>query len=171
MNYWITTDWHLNHRNIIEYENRPTNYMELILKHHKEVIKPEDILINLGDVIFGQKNDLKDFMSEIPAKKKILVRGNHDEHNTDTFYYKSGFDCVCDGLTIDYVLLSHAPMELTDYHLGNIHGHFHSNGHRIEEPWYTNSPRHFLLAIESTNYYPVKFQKIKEKLQCLKNIL
>ena len=103
MKYWITTDWHLNHANIIKYENRPKNYTELILKNHIKKIKPEDILINLGDVIFAKRKELKEFMDIIPAKKKILVRGNHDEGNTDTFYYDNGFDFVCDSLIIDYI--------------------------------------------------------------------
>lgn len=161
MKYWITTDWHLNHKNIITYENRPENYMDLIKKRHCEVIKPEDVLINLGDVIFGGKHFLIDFLKDIPAKKKILVRGNH-EHSTDTFYYNAGFDFVCDSLSIDYFLFSHAPMELTDYYKANIHGHYHSTGHRSEEPWYTTSDRHYLISIESSNYFPTNFDKIKE---------
>lgn len=165
MKYWLTTDWHLNHKNIIKYENRPEDYMEQIKKRHCEVIKPEDVLINLGDVIFGEKHFLTEFLKDIPAKKKILVRGNHDERNTDTFYYNAGFDFVCDSLTIDYFLFSHAPMELTEYYRGNVHGHFHSNGHRSEEIWYTTSDRHYLISIENTNYYPVNFDVIRGKFK------
>ena len=164
MKYWITTDWHLNHGNIIVYESRPINYMELILKRHIEKIKPEDVLINLGDVIFARRKELKDFMEKISARKKILVRGNHDEQNTDTFYYEQGFDFVCDSLIIDYIQFSHAPMKISEDILCNVHGHYHTTGHRSEEPWYISSERHLLLSIEKENYYPVSLDSLKARI-------
>lgn len=159
MNYWLTTDWHLGHENIKEYENRPDNFEELILKHHKEVIGKDDILINLGDTIFSNKINLKDYMSQIDCRKKILVRGNHDKCHTDSWFINNGFDSVCDIMAIKKVFLSHKPIELPPFSI-NIHGHMHS-GNMMDTSYYSYySSHHFLLGLENTNYYPVKISDI-----------
>lgn len=161
MNYWLTTDTHFNHANIKSFENRPDNFEEVIIKHHSEVIQPEDVLIHLGDTIFANKNQLKEYLSQINCRSKVLVRGNHDEHFTDTWLMNNGFNFVCDSLTINFVLLSHAPMKLTDDIRLNIHGHMHSGKHRQDELWYPYySERHLLLGLENTNYYPVKLADV-----------
>jgi len=80
-NTWITSDWHVGHRNIIRYCGRPTNCDELILKS-LSIMKEEDVLIHLGDFgFYGTDGKIENAFSTIPCKEKILIVGNHDEKN------------------------------------------------------------------------------------------
>jgi calcineurin-like phosphoesterase family protein len=49
MKTYIITDTHFNHKNIIDYCNRPQNFEEIVWKGLEEL--PKDcLLIHLGDV-------------------------------------------------------------------------------------------------------------------------
>ena len=161
MKYWVTTDWHLNHENIKKYEYRKDGFEQLIIQRHNEVMSEDDVLINLGDVIFARNSELSTYLSQLKCHKKILVRGNHDR-KTDTWYMGQGFDIVFDSIILKNCLLSHAPKELTDDLSFNIHGHFHTGEHRIDDMiWYPfYSERHILFGLENTNYYPVLLNEI-----------
>lgn len=162
MNYWITTDWHFNHEDIKKFEGRPDNFEALIIKRHNEVMKPEDVMICLGDTIFARRKELGNYLEQFRCRKKILVRGNHDDHFTDSWLMTQGFDFVCDSLTIGAILLSHAPLKLSKDIALNVHGHMHSGIHRQDEIWYPYySDRHVLLGLENTRYYPVSLQDVK----------
>ena len=159
MNIWITTDWHLNHDGIIEYENRPTNYKEIILREYEKVVKDEDLVINLGDLIFKRPSEIGDIISKLKGKR-VLVRGNHD-HNTNEWYMNKGFDLSCDKFEFEYqgtqIVFSHKPIETDGI---NIHGHFHTHGHRYlsEFPFY--SEKNIAVSIEVNKYKPVLLKTI-----------
>lgn len=161
MNTWITTDWHFNHENIKVFEGRPDNFESLIVENHSEVIRWEDTMICLGDTIFARKNELRSYLDQIPCRSKVLVRGNHDDHFTDSWLMNQGFNMVCDAMIIRGVLLSHAPMKLSDDIVLNVHGHMHSGKHRQDEVWYPYyCDRHVLLGLENTRYYPVSLEDV-----------
>jgi calcineurin-like phosphoesterase family protein len=50
MKFWITADFHMGHALMAEYCGRPAGYEWKILKALANNIKPEDILIHLGDI-------------------------------------------------------------------------------------------------------------------------
>jgi calcineurin-like phosphoesterase family protein len=143
---------------------RPSDYNELIIKHWNEVVANDDIVYHLGDVIFGDKKLCKSIMEQLKGTK-FLIKGNHDE-KPDEFYLENGFTGVFDSVILsDGILLSHAPRQLTDDITINIHGHFHGDDHRKQNrfyPFYEQilEDRHYLLAIENTNYYPVLLEEI-----------
>lgn len=162
MKHWVSTDWHIDHANILKYEDRPVDHTELLIARHNEVMEPKDILICLGDVIFGMKKDeLHLYLDKLRCRTKWLVLGNHDTRPRE-WYMDQGFDMVCDQLVIRGVLLSHAPTQLGIDHIINVHGHFHSNSHREEDDhWYNRDERHVLLSVENTNYYPIQLGELK----------
>lgn len=160
-NTWLTSDWHLQHRKMEALENRPSNFEDLIIANHAKLIQPKDTLVNFGDVIFANRSFLRLYLKAIDCRCKILVRGNHDEHITDTWFVNNGFDIVCDSITINGVIMSHAPLKLTDDARLNVHGHFHSGAHRQDEEWYPYySDRHVLLGLENTHYNPVTLKDV-----------
>ena len=53
MKHLIISDTHFLHKNIVQYCNRPTDFNKLIIKNWHKVVKPEDIVIHLGDVACG----------------------------------------------------------------------------------------------------------------------
>jgi calcineurin-like phosphoesterase family protein len=174
MNTWVSTDWHKDHKNIVlpTYENRPENFDDLIVDRHNEVMAPEDILVCLGDVIFGMnKEELDKYLSRFICRKKILVRGNHDKFPTE-WYLDKGFDVVCQQIVLKGILLSHHPTPLGTDHVLNVHGHFHRALHRQDEShWYPMSNRHVLLACEYTDYYPVSTGDLRNGRYTVDNVV
>lgn len=156
---WITGDWHLFHHNIIEYENRPVDFNRQILENFQKLICKDDIVINLGDVIFGRHSIIEVIIEMLPGKH-ILVLGNHDRQKPN-WYRSKGFHWV--GRTYEYkdILFSHKPRDLKEWpNLSfNIHGHFHSKDRsditRTQQfyPFYTE--KHLLLSLEEVDYKPV----------------
>lgn len=161
-NIWVTTDWHINHKNIIKFENRPENFKELIIQNIQNKISDNDLIIHLGDVIFGQASELKEIMESLPGYY-ILTTGNHDRHGNEWFR-NHGFDYVCKNFEFKDILFSHKPRDLKDWPnlKYNIHGHFHRRNREEDSrntngyPFYSNN--HFLLSIEEMNYEPILLQ-------------
>ena len=80
MKYFIA-DTHFNHENIIRYCNRPfenSNEMnEYIINKWNSVVNENDVVYHLGDVGFGNTEELKQLVGRLNGTK-ILIRGNHD---------------------------------------------------------------------------------------------
>ena len=164
MNIYLISDTHFNHTNIATYCQRPANFTELIIKNWNGVVKPEDTVIHLGDVMIGKKSEW--IMPSLPGRK-ILIRGNHDRQWSNTKWMEMGFDFACDGLKFRNCWLTHEPStSLADGCELNIHGHLHNiwdgfrnphekenKGNRLKHPWQR------LFAIEYTKYLPVEFDK------------
>jgi len=160
---WIITDTHFNHKNIIKYENRPENYGQLIIDNCKQMIKPDDELYHLGDVIFAQKGELKYIMSQIPGKK-YLTPGNHDRDKKAQWFKDNGFDVVSKYIIIDNIMLAHHPKDIEPFKpMGveyMIHGHFHRKSRKELDrtpefyPFY-KLDKYFNLSVEDMDYKPI----------------
>lgn len=156
MKVWLITDTHFHHKNMVKLCGRPENFTELILENLRGALKPDDILIHLGDVIFGQAGKLTEYLKSVPGRK-WLVRGNHD-YARNGWYLSHGFDAVCDGMVFRKAWLSHKPaVSLPESCVVNVHGHLHNSTHHDAE--YTKQAWHKLLSVEQTNYKPVEWEK------------
>lgn len=161
---WITSDWHLNHEPIKEFEWRSEYYEKELIKKINNQVLPEDILINLWDVIFSQQSELSDYMQQINCKNIILVRWNHDK-KTFNFYMNQWFLFVCDEFKLHFewqdILFSHIPVvELPDGYI-NIHGHLHSWVHRE----YEDNNKYILYNPEKSwyNFIPILLRNLIKK--------
>lgn len=161
--YWLTTDTHLGHDALINYTGRPHNFSDLIMKRHKEIVHPQDVLIHLGDICM--RNDARwhtKFMYGLVCKK-WLIRGNHDR-KSNVWYLTHGWDFVADSFTITRhgmkILFSHTPQQDRGYDV-NIHGHFHNNHPDSYEKELSEimTNKHRLLVLEDIDYRPVKLQR------------
>lgn len=155
MKIWIIADTHFYHENIKRYQGRPDNFNEQIISNWNKLVAYDDLVIHLGDVIFGlnKEKTLPSLMATLPGKK-VLCRGNHDPQPSE-WYMERGFDFVCDYYVYKDIALSHAPLTplppqslVGDRRLVrlNIHGHFHkgsaansSQSHRIHKDEYYDS--------------------------------
>ena len=75
---YIIADTHFSHNNIIKYCERPfsdtqemNNY---IVEKWNSVVKPNDIVLHLGDVGFGLKEELIPLITSLNGNKILIKR-------------------------------------------------------------------------------------------------
>ncbi len=166
---YLVTDSHFGHCiKMMEYCDRPSNYEQLIINNWKSTVQPQDIVIDLGDVCFSNKEQLEPIIKDLPGTK-ILIRGNHDRSKSNNWFLKVGYSFVCKKIEISRVILSHFPAILNEkeIELGiiNIHGHFHNIKRRKWEDRYKNklTDNHYLLSPEYVGYKPILLEAAKNK--------
>ena len=138
---WLISDTHFNHSKILEFTQggrsiRPfSNVDEMnqtMLDNWANTVKPQDTVIHLGDVLFGEnKVDwLEANFAKLPGKKHLIL-GNHDNPKFLAPFFKS----IKLWTELPGMVLSHAPMHeqtLNESHrfkdgILNVHGHIHTN--------------------------------------------
>lgn len=151
---YIIADAHFFHKNMGQFCGRPDDFTERIIKNIKHIVRLCDEIIFLGDVIFGNQEQLRDIIVPLPGRK-ILTKGNHDRHS-DTWFYNAGFDFVCDRIIIGKTVLSHFPVNIEEGQI-NIHGHFHNVPAKRWEPYLAErlTDSHYLCSLEIADYKPI----------------
>lgn len=167
---YVISDTHFNHKNIIQYENRPfasiSEMNDTLIKNWNSVIKPEDTVIHLGDIGLGKESSLRCIVPSLNGHK-ILIKGNHDGKSKN-FYLECGFEEVCgtkleiiDGVE---VFFSHCPESRPgdgshyDIHL---YGHVHSKGKDDDFP--TIARNGACMCVERWEYKPVLLSEVLER--------
>ena len=179
MKYFITSDRHLGHHNVINFSARPEDFADKLWNWLKNV--PDDaVLICLGDMSrrwLKLLEPLKQFKF-----KKILVKWNHDK---DTYTKLSEyFDFVCESFSLyrydKYILFTHQPQFPLPENTLNIHWHFHNiNLPRCMEVDYPNetyTDNHIRISCERLNYRPIEMEHMLfgdyiQKIQAQQNRL
>lgn len=182
---FLTSDQHFYHRNIIKYCNRPWNsgtgpdgqmvitdedverMNETMIEKWNSVVGEDDIVYNLGDVIFGDKTRLSGIMSRLNGRKRLIL-GNHDhaarKEDVVKFYMDAGFERVYDRNIIiqDFIILSHFPLQFLNSNCPfySCFGHVHNS--EIFPTWTRNS---CCVCVERHDYTPVSLDLIKQKYE------
>jgi len=115
---WFTSDWHIGHENVIEYDTRPfdnSEHMVLdLVANYNRLVKKEDIVYFLGDFGSWNKETNRSALGFLNGTK-ILIRGNHDFSSAKC--RSLGFDAVLERAVISigkrHIRLSHYPYELS----------------------------------------------------------
>lgn len=165
--FW--SDQHFNHNNIIRFSDRPFHTTiemnEYMYSQYFEIIKPEDLVVFGGDIAFGDIEETKQRLKQLPGQK-ILVLGNHDfDKNNPVLREYHCFDATVMAFVyqevfenkICNVLVTHYPLDLSylPENTINVHGHIHV--HLAGE-------RRINMAVEHTKYAPMLLkEKIKEE--------
>lgn len=172
---WFTSDWHLNHKNIIEYDKRPfysVDHMnDSIIGRCNEVVMPDDTLFYLGDFCFalgGKMRPVYDFRDRINCKNIHFVLGNHDHlilRNKGQLLTDKVFASITDVYVVNStkpsVFLSHYAHKVWDKsHHGRYHLYGHSHCTLEEDP----NSLSFDVGINGNNYYPYSFDDVKERM-------
>lgn len=167
---YLISDTHFNHKNIIQYEDRPFKSVEemnnALIKNWNAVVKPEDTVIHLGDVALGHESDLKWIIPSLNGHK-ILIRGNHDTKSKN-FYLEAGFDEVRPSFIENFngieIFFSHEPQsrpgDKRDPYDLHFYGHVHSKDFHGAYP--TIARNGACLCVERWNYTPVELNKVIE---------
>jgi len=157
--HWLITDTHFGHKNMIEYCNRPPDFANRILKNTEQMVRPQDILIHLGDICIGQDGLWNATFNAVTPDKTWLIRGNHDK-KSNTWYYDQGWMVVADRLDLQiygfHVALSHRPLVDDGSFEINVHGHHHITGHHPEDEV---GGKHKLIFVEH-EYRPVLLRTV-----------
>jgi len=157
---FFTSDLHLNHSNVIKYENRPFDNVEQmnndIIINWNNNVGTSDTTYILGDFAFGNPEP---FLKRLNGNK-ILIKGNHDSYSNNKAI-TMGFQNVHDILNIKIdnqnIVLCHYPLyswERSHHGSWHLHGHVHSNIIDF------NSSR-YNVGIDVNNFKPLSFPEIK----------
>lgn len=180
MKIYCTSDTHFGHNMLIDNGHRPFDFSDRLLE---SLSKNEgDLLIHCGDFCIGNDADHHQafMLAAAGFKKKILVRGNHD-NKSDAWYYKQGWDFVCEMFWGKFfgkqIIFSHMPVykqkgqsteNLYSPHFApemNIHGHLHGDNHRGGESNTVYDYSYFYdLAPERHDFKIVNLEKIVDKV-------
>jgi len=190
---WITSDPHWGHIQILQYEPKRQGVLGSTIEEHDEAlfkrinskVKPDDILIIIGDFSLSSGTAVRNYRARINCKNVQLVLGNHDKH-TQSYYHSAGFSVVCYEMTLkiakEYVRIRHHPYRKpwwktifpwqykerdrrkrpVDRGGFLLHGHSHSRqatrvlGRRIN------------VGVDMNNYYPLSMKDIEKIISQIK---
>lgn len=132
---FFTADLHFNHKNIIQYSNRPYSSVqqmeEEIIKNWNKTVSHNDTVYVLGDFCFGwNSNKIKEVLSKLNGIKHLIV-GNHDKVNPHKLSNEWASIDNYKEINIDnrYLILSHYPIaEWNGCWYGSIHLYGHCHG-------------------------------------------
>lgn len=89
-NTFFTSDWHFNHANICrgttKWDKGYRDFDSLeqmndtLINNCNEVVPRDGVLFMLGDVIFGDKKVIGEFLDRINCRTIHLIYGNHDDY-------------------------------------------------------------------------------------------
>lgn len=137
---------------------------EAILRNHNEVVKPNDTVYVLGDLMLGDKDDESLELISRMNGYKIVILGNHDSTRRK-FLYQRFTDEVYYATMLKYngyhFYLSHYPTVCNNNdedkplkaRILNIHGHTHSSKR-------FNEFNGFNICPEAHKCYPVLLDSI-----------
>lgn len=153
---WVTSDWHLGHRNILRYRSQFSSieeHDEFIVQNYLRKVHNRDTVWFLGDIALSSAGLQK--VAALPGYKR-LVLGNHD---TDRHLSVKDYAPIFTGgifslVRLNTFWLSHAPIHPDELRgKRNVHGHTHTRN--------INDLRYFNVSLENTNYSPIKLQDIR----------
>lgn len=150
-NIYFCSDFHLSHRNVLKFDNRPYSTVEEmhvdLIKKWNSVIKDDDIIYYLGDLSMGNKNVTNWFINSLNGKIHFIL-GNHDKmkdiikFNRWEHVYEYGTEInVKDddiknarGIGYQRIIMSHYPiLSWNKSHYGSWHIHGHCHGSLMKE--------------------------------------
>lgn len=164
--FWFSSDWHLGHKNILRYDQRPfetiEEHDEAIVNNYNELVHERDDFYFLGDFCLDYRV-AEQHLSKLKGHL-FFVKGNHDTSKMVQLYEKYGtyLGGLAD-LKIDnqQIVLCHYRMDVWNgSHRGswNLHGHSHHTLKPSGKPTLD-------LGVNGWDYKPVEFNEIKELLK------
>lgn len=156
---YFIADLHIDHKNILVYENRPfrdlDHMKEILIDNWNSTVKKKDYIWVLGDFCFGNQALVKSVVSRLNGRI-FLIQGNHDGSHSYDWWRECGIEFYSKYPVIydDKYILSHEPVdEKLIGNFYNIHGHTHSKHHPHR--------RYINVSVEAVNYRPINFRNIR----------
>ncbi len=163
---WVCADHHIGHANILTFKDKNGELIrgkvfkdikehdQEILRRHNEVVKPEDHVYFLGDVMLNKR--MMWIIRQFNGHKR-LVMGNHDIFPVEV-YLEAGFEKICASRVFpgNNLIFTHIPVHpdsLSSRGWTNVHGHTHSNC--VLGPEGKPDNRYRPVSLEHIDYTPV----------------
>ena len=174
---WLTSDTHFCHDREFVYGPRGfTNIedmCEAIVERWNSVVKPEDIVYHLGDIMLNDNVKGMEFLKRLNGQIYIM-RGNHDTNTRVNLYTEAPnvFDCGDYARVIKYgkyhFYLSHYPTMTSNLennahiseHIINLYGHTHQM-----DNFYQDIPFMYHVGMDSHDCYPVDLDTVIEDIK------
>jgi calcineurin-like phosphoesterase family protein len=159
---FVVSDTHFDHKNIIKYCGRPFNSVEemneTLVKNWNKEVKPEDLVLILGDVAYGRFSQGPSYWLNRLNGRKILIKANHD------LGFISGCEAVIKyGAILEYAdekfLLVHQPDSIPSEGLWKIHGHTH-NKNLDTYPLVNHANKTMNVSVELIDYKPINIKDL-----------
>ncbi|MDD1686871.1 hypothetical protein [Methanoregula sp.] len=161
--FFLVSDTHFDHKNIIEYCNRPFSSLEqmnqTILKNWNSIIKNNETVFFLGDMAWGKKHrPISYWLAQLNGTIQFIIGPSHDEPRPPNSY---------DSVVLNYrnrdFLLVHNPHDPDripkDWSEWIIHGHKHNNS-MGKYPFINGENKTINVSVELTGYKPVSIDQI-----------
>lgn len=163
-NHYFSSDWHLDHHNILKYDDRPFKDVfhmnQVILNNYNHKVTSKDNFYYLGDFCFNTKNT-EHYLSQMNGNK-FFIKGNHDKKDTIKLYEKYGtyLGELCEiEIYKQKIVLCHYAMKVWNKsHRGSWHLYGHSH-HSLLDDKHSLS---FDIGINGHNYEVLEFKEIEK---------
>jgi len=174
-NIFVTSDTHFGHAGVCVFTTDDGSKLrpwasademdEDMVERWNAVVKPEDKVYHLGDVVINRK--ALGIMRRLNGRK-VLIKGNHDIFKLSD--YVEHFKDIRAYHVMDGMIFSHIPMHVESLaRFGcNVHGHLHAN--RVMRVKHTGAtpeidPRYFSACVEHHNFAPVAFEDMVAQIK------
>lgn len=179
--FYVVSDTHFFHDNIVKYSGRDKqlerligpdqarriDHNEYMVQRWNQIVGPENKVLHLGDLFCWYKNGKEKFERQILSRlngDKYLILGNHDKESVGE-YRRMGFTVVdpfmlvIDGQKVSF---NHYPLPVGEVRPGEIrvHGHIHNSGYSLTADRHDkrSTPTrhgHINVSVEVIDYTPI----------------
>lgn len=173
---YFTSDLHFCHDREFIYKPRGFNTVwemnNAILKNWNNIIKYDDIVYILGDLMLNDNEEGVELLKNLNGKKRIIL-GNHDTNARITLYdniYNTEVIGYADRLDYNgyHFYLSHYPTFIANLdgkrslkqRMINLFGHTH-----VKDKFYQDNPTMYNVALDAHNNTPVSIEQIIEDIK------
>lgn len=131
--YFITSDLHFGHKNVLKFcpDTRPWVTIEEmedgIVDHWNSRVEPDDVVFDLGDMFFGNKESITRILHKLNGNI-VHLYGNHSKVLRNQFKLNS-YDYLEINYNNTHIVMNHyAQRTWNRSHYGSIHMFGHSHG-------------------------------------------
>ena len=171
--FFVLSDSHFGHKNIIKYANRPDNHERIMVERWNNTVGDNDVVLHLGDLLFtsNAEKQVRFFEETAPSLNgdKYLILGNHDKKSWKGFYERAGFK-VIKPFHMRYrnflVSFDHYPADVVKGEEEiRVHGHIHTSGYGSVYEKHKTMKKYgnINVSVEMIDYTPKSIEKLLDK--------
>jgi len=165
IDYWVISDPHFGHKNIIKYDNRPFTEIKehdrTIIENWNNIVKTTDIIFILGDFALTSKYYTRSILERLNGIKYFL-KGNHDKTQNIKLFKEFGTllqPIHKVNILNQLFVLSHYPIESWEGMNAQQSIHFHGHTHRADI--LRKIKNRYSVVCNLNNYTPILMTKHK----------